>query len=144
MAAVRRRDTKPELQLRRALHAAGLRYRVDHRLDLPGGRVRPDLVFTRRKVAVYVHGCFWHSCPEHRTKPVDNGDFWAAKLSRTVERDRAHVTTLEAAGWTVLTVWEHEPSADAAARVLDAVHSSPGSADTADRRRHADDRAARS
>lgn len=117
MAAVRRRNTKPELQLRRLLHAAGWRYRVDYRLDLAGGRVRPDVVFTRRKIAIYIHGCFWHSCPEHATKPADNGEFWAAKLSRTVERDRQQVAALEAAGWTVLTVWEHEPAAEAAARV---------------------------
>lgn len=125
MAAVRRRDTKPELQLRRALHAAGLRYRVDYRLDLPGGRVRPDVAFTRRRVAVYVHGCFWHVCPEHATYPVDNGEFWAAKLRRNVERDQHQVAALEAAAWTVLTVWEHEPTEVAVRRVLAAVHSSP-------------------
>lgn len=125
MAAVRRRNTKPELQLRRALHAAGLRYRVDHRLDLPGGRVRPDIVFTRRKIAIFLDGCFWHRCPVHRTEPATNVEFWEAKLARNVERDRQHDAALEAAGWTVLRIWEHETPAEAEARVMAAVHSSP-------------------
>jgi DNA mismatch endonuclease (patch repair protein) len=118
MTAVRRSNTKPELLVRQALHAAGLRYRVDYRLDLAGGRTRPDVVFTRRKVAIFVHGCFWHSCPQHATHPVDNAEFWATKLSRTVERDGQQVALLEDAGWTVLIVWEHEPPAEAVARIL--------------------------
>lgn len=124
MAAVRRNNTKPELALRSALHSLGLRYRKDYRLDLPGGRVRPDLVFTRRKVAVFVDGCFWHVCPEHATHPADNSEFWRTKLTRNVERDRANDALLEAAGWTVVRVWEHEPVAVAAQRVASVVRGS--------------------
>src|SRR4051812_37555883 len=98
MAAVRRSNTKPELALRRALHRRGLRYRVDHRLDLASGAVRPDIVFTKRKIAVYVDGCYWHCCPEHATYPVDNKEFWAVKLAKNVERDRRDTMRLQAAG----------------------------------------------
>lgn len=109
MKANRRRDTKPELALRRLLHAAGYRYRVDYRIDLPGGsRVRPDIVFTKRKVAVFVDGCFWHGCPEHGTRPKTNQGYWGPKLARNVERDRHNTQHLESAGWTVVHVWEHE------------------------------------
>jgi len=90
MAAIRRRDTKPELALRRALHGRGYRYRKDLRLDLDSGaRVRPDIVFTARRVAVFVDGCFWHCCPEHGTRPANNTWYWEPKLARNVERDRA-------------------------------------------------------
>lgn len=89
--------------------------------------MRPDVVFTRRKIAVFVDGCFWHRCPVHQTKPVDNGDFWAAKLTRNVERDRQHDDALCEAGWTVLRIWEHEPPDEAVARVIAAVHLLSGS-----------------
>ena len=84
MRAIRRSDTKPELALRRALHGRGYRYRKDLRLDLDGGaRVRPDIVFTARRVAVFVDGCFWHCCPEHGSKPAVNTGYWNPKLRRT-------------------------------------------------------------
>ncbi len=118
MAAVHRSNTNPELQLRRRLHALGLRYRVDHRIDLPGGRVRPDVAFTRRKVAVFVDGCFWHSCPIHATRPVDNRDFWAEKLTRNADRDREQSALLEGAGWAVVRIWEHESPEEAVRQVL--------------------------
>ena len=90
MRANRRTDTKPELALRHALHRLGYRYRKDLRLDLDGGaRVRPDIVFTARKLAVFVDGCFWHACPEHGSKPKNNEWYWSPKLARNVERDRA-------------------------------------------------------
>lgn len=117
MAAVRRTDTKVELAVRRRLHARGWRYRKDHRLDLPKGRVRPDIVFTRRKVAVFVDGCFWHVCPDHATYPKDNADFWSAKLARNVERDRQADAVLREAGWSVVRVWEHEDADEAVARI---------------------------
>ena len=114
MKSNRRVDTKPELALRRALHALGYRYRKDYRLDLPGGvRVRPDIVFTARKVAVFVDGCFWHCCPEHGSQPASNTWYWEPKLRRNVERDRAADAALGGAGWTVIRFWEHE-SIDAA------------------------------
>jgi DNA mismatch endonuclease, patch repair protein len=121
MAAVHRRDTRPEIALRRLLHAAGLRFRKDFRLDLPLGRVRPDIVFTRRKVAVFIDGCFWHVCPEHSSQPATNQAFWSLKLARNVERDRIADEVLEASGWTVVRVWEHEPVTDAAVRIAEIV-----------------------
>jgi len=90
MRANRRTDTKPEMALRRALHRQGYRFRKDYRLDLAGGtRVRPDIAFTARRVAVFVDGCFWHACPEHGTRPANNVWYWEPKLRRNVERDRA-------------------------------------------------------
>jgi DNA mismatch endonuclease, patch repair protein len=118
MRANRRVNTKPELALRRALHALGYRYRKDYRLDLASGvRVRPDIVFTARRVAVFVDGCFWHCCPEHGTQPASNTWYWEPKLARNVERDRAADTALAGAGWTVVRFWEHE-SIDAAVAVV--------------------------
>lgn len=122
MRANRRTDTGPEMALRRALHGQGYRYRKDHRLDLAVGvRVRPDIVFTARKVAVFVDGCFWHCCPEHGTQPAANTGYWEPKLRRNVERDRAADTALGQAGWTVLRFWEHEALDAAVAAVVDAL-----------------------
>ena len=121
MKANRRTNTKPELALRTALHAMGYRYRKDHRLDLPLRRVRPDIAFTRRKVAVFVDGCFWHACPDHGSKPKSNEWYWSPKLAKNVERDRAADEALAQAGWTVIRLWEHVPLADAVALVVDAV-----------------------
>jgi DNA mismatch endonuclease, patch repair protein len=121
MKANRRSNTKPELALRSALHAMGYRYRKDFRLDLPQRRVRPDIAFTSRKVAVFVDGCFWHACPEHGSEPKNNEWYWSPKLQKNVERDRATDAALIAAGWTVVRLWEHVPVADAVAAVAAAV-----------------------
>jgi len=112
------RDTAPELALRRKVHALGLRYRVDV-APLPGVRRRADLVFSRARIAVFVDGCFWHSCPVHATSPKSNAQWWRYKLERTVERDRETDMALTAAGWLVVRVWEHEDPKHAAQRVLD-------------------------
>ncbi len=114
------RNTAPEMRLRSRLHALGLRYRV-HLRPLPELRRTTDIVFTRAKVAVFVDGCFWHSCPEHRTAPSANETWWAAKLARNVERDLDTDQRLIAAGWLVVRVWEHEDPAQAGARVAEAV-----------------------
>lgn len=107
MSRQRTRDTEPEMLLRRELHRRGLRYRVD--APLPGlPRRRADLLFTRARVAVFVDGCFWHGCPEHKTTPAANGAWWAAKLARNVERDRETDAHLRCLGWIVLRIWEHE------------------------------------
>src|SRR5262249_25697542 len=99
MRAIRRTNTKPEIALRSALHRGGYRFRKDLRLDLnEGARVRPDIAFTGRRVAVFVDGCFWHACPEHGRDPAVNQWYWAPKLRRTVERDRAADAALAAAG----------------------------------------------
>ncbi|MFL0575983.1 very short patch repair endonuclease [Brevibacterium luteolum] len=121
MQAIRRKNTKPELKLRSQLHALGYRYRCDLRIDLPTGRVRPDIVFTRRKVAVFVDGCFWHSCPEHGRQPNVHESYWAPKLRRTVERDRRNTESLALAGWYVVRIWEHVPLAEAVTSVIEAV-----------------------
>ena len=118
MSAIRRTDTKPEVALRGALHAVGLRFRKDFRVDLPARRVRPDIVFTRRRVAIFVDGCFWHCCPEHGRPPAQNTAYWGPKLARNVERDHMNDAALEGAGWTVIRVWEHEDVRTAVARIL--------------------------
>jgi DNA mismatch endonuclease, patch repair protein len=128
MRANRRTDTKPELALRRALHRQGYRYRKDYRLDLTGARVRPDIAFTARRVAVFVDGCFWHCCPQHGTQPAANTWYWAPKLARNVERDRAADAALAAAGWRVVRVWEHESLDGAVAAVVSALSALSGPA----------------
>src|ERR1700753_2399076 len=124
MRANRRTDTKPELALRRALHQLASRYRKDYRLDLDSGRrVRPDIAFTARKVAVFVDGCFWHACPQHGSRPRANEWYWGPKLTRNVERDRANDEALTLAGWSVVRLWEHVPLGDAVAPVVTAVRA---------------------
>ncbi len=130
MRANRRTDTKPELALRRALHRMGYRYRKDYRLDLDGGRrVRPDIAFTARRIAVFVDGCFWHACPEHGTKPAVNEWYWTPKLRKNVERDRVATAALIAAGWQVVRIWEHEPIEAAVAAVVEMLGSRGGARD---------------
>lgn len=127
MAAIRRRDTGPERLLRSILHARGLRYRVDVRMDLPGGRVRPDLVFTRARVAVFVDGCFWHSCPVHGRKPTMNVAYWVPKLEGNVARDIRSTAALQDQGWRVMRFWEHESPVVCAGLVERAVLAQAGS-----------------
>ncbi|MGA1827303.1 very short patch repair endonuclease [Microbacterium sp.] len=121
MQAISRKDTKPELAVRSLLHASGLRYRCDLRLVIGGRAVRPDIVFTRRKVAVFIDGCFWHSCPEHGTKPRTNIEYWGPKLERNRARDVRDTATLEEAGWLVVRAWEHTPPEEIAAAVQESV-----------------------
>ncbi|UNQ42028.1 very short patch repair endonuclease [Prescottella equi] len=117
MRANRRVDTKPEVQLRKRLHSMGFRFRKDYRIDLSGTCVRPDIVFTARKVAVFVDGCFWHVCPVHGRQPTRNEWYWTPKLQRNVERDRRNDLALASGGWTVVRIWEHE-ALDYAAEVV--------------------------
>jgi DNA mismatch endonuclease (patch repair protein) len=109
MQAIRSRDTKPEILIRRLVHAAGLRYRVAAR-PLPDLRRTADMVFRPVKVAVFIDGCYWHGCPEHYVPPKTNSGYWSEKVLRNVTRDRDTDEKLRAAGWTVLRFWEHEPS----------------------------------
>ena len=103
MSRIRGRDTKPELLLRRGLHAAGFRFRL-HAPDLPG---RPDIVFPRYRAAILVHGCFWHGhdCPLFKM-PATRQEFWASKIRGNRERDKRTAAALLAYGWRILTVWE--------------------------------------
>ena len=110
------RDTQPELALRSAAHALGLRYRVSVR-PLRELRRTADLVFTKAKVAVFLDGCFWHGCPDHHTVAATNASFWAEKVESTRSRDRDTDRRLAAAGWTSIRVWEHEDPVEAAQRI---------------------------
>jgi DNA mismatch endonuclease (patch repair protein) len=112
------KDTGPEVALRSALHRAGLRFRKEVRMVVEGVRVRPDIVFTRAQVAVFVDGCFWHGCPEHGEMPASNREFWEAKIGGNRDRDQRQTAALQDAGWTVLRVWEHESPDDALIRVI--------------------------
>ncbi|MEV5336321.1 very short patch repair endonuclease [Streptomyces werraensis] len=110
------KDTRAELAVRRLLHAAGLRYRVEY--PVPGmPRRRLDVAFPRAKVAVLIDGCFWHGCPQHATQPKANAEWWRSKLDRNMARDRETTEHLLAAGWTVLRFWEHTPAEEIAATV---------------------------
>lgn len=105
-----RRDTEPEMALRRVLHRRGLRYKLDASIVPGTRRRRVDIVFPGPKVAVFVDGCFWHSCPQHSPSiPTTNGWYWADKLQRNELRDRDTDARLAEAGWKVIRVWEHEP-----------------------------------
>ncbi|MGW0833510.1 very short patch repair endonuclease [Streptomyces prunicolor] len=116
MSRQRSKDTGAELAVRRLLHAAGLRYRVEY--PVPGmARRRIDVAFTRTRVAVLIDGCFWHGCPEHATRPKANAEWWREKLDRNMARDRETTEHLIARGWTVLRFWEHESPDTVAARV---------------------------
>lgn len=120
MQGNRRRDTSPELAIRRAVHAQGLRYRVDSR-PLRTVRRTADLVFSRVRVAVFVDGCFWHGCPDHYRLPASNTEYWSAKIERNRTRDRAFDDLLKAAGWTPIRVWEHEALETSVERIIETV-----------------------
>lgn len=109
------------MALRRAVHAQGLRYRVDAPLPLTGVRRRADLLFSRVRVAVFVDGCFWHGCPLHATSPRSNSAWWGDKLAGNVRRDEDTDRRLRDAGWLSVRVWEHEDAGSSAARVRDVV-----------------------
>ena len=117
-----RTDTKAEIRLRSELHRRGLRFRKDFPVRVSSGRpVRPDVVFTKARVMVFLDGCFWHSCPEHGHVPKSNRDYWVPKLEGNVERDRRVDHMCADAGWEVIRIWEHEPLDSAASRVEAAV-----------------------
>lgn len=103
MSQIRGRNTKPEIALRKALWARGLRYRVHY--NLPG---KPDLAFVGKKIAVFVDGCFWHGCQKHCINPKTNSEFWTKKIQGNIARDRNNDDRLQQAGWRVLRYWEHE------------------------------------
>lgn len=116
MRGNRSRDTTPERALRSALHALGLRFRVDA-WPVAGIPRRADVVLRADRMAVFLDGCFWHGCPDHFRPPATNADYWTAKIARNRARDASTTALLEAAGWAVVRVWEHEPMNDAARRI---------------------------
>jgi DNA mismatch endonuclease (patch repair protein) len=116
MRANKGRDTRPELALRSAVHAMGMRYRVGVR-PLPEVRRTADLVFPRARVAVFLDGCFWHGCPDHYRPATKNAEFWDTKIKGNIARDADTDQRLRDAGWRVVRVWEHEKPAEAASRI---------------------------
>ncbi|MFS0868062.1 very short patch repair endonuclease [Microbacterium sp. 179-B 1A2 NHS] len=116
MKGNRSRDTEPELAVRRRLHAAGLRYRVDYR-PVPTINRRADIVFTRQRVAVFIDGCFWHGCPIHFVASRTNAEYWEPKIARNIERDAQTDELLREHGWTTARFWSHEQPDSVAAAV---------------------------
>lgn len=122
MSRVRSKDTTPEMRVRRAAHALGLRFRL-HRKDLPG---KPDLVFPKHRVAIFVHGCFWHRHPgcAKASNPKSRESFWAKKFEANVMRDKAAADALLAKGWSVHSIWECETrDAEALSRSISRIFS---------------------
>lgn len=123
MRSQKRTGTAPEMNLRRALWACGLRYRVDARLPLPRTRRKADLLFIGARVAVFVDGCFWHACAQHGTRPKSNAPWWRDKLESNVQRDRDTDSQLRDAGWEPVRVWEHEDMSAAAVGIASLVRA---------------------
>ena len=103
MSRIKGKDTKPEIQLRKALWALGYRYRLHYKLS-----GKPDIVFPGQKIAIFVDGCFWHGCPDHFRVPKSGPEFWQNKIQSSIERDLRNRSSLEEEGWTVLRFWEHD------------------------------------
>lgn len=116
MRSTRGRDTEPELQVRKILHARGWRYRVNSRPE-PDIRRTGDLVFTRRRIVVLIDGCFWHGCQTHFVLPKTRTEWWAAKIAANRRRDAETTQLWSDRGWLVLRFWEHQPSAEVAAQI---------------------------
>ena len=115
-----RSESQIERELRSELHRRGLRFRK-HLAPLAGLRCRPDIVFTRRRVAIFVDGCFWHRCPIHGTEPKANQTYWRPKLDANLARDRRNDAALAAAGWQVLRFWAHQPIEEMAQMIVGAL-----------------------
>ena len=120
MRANKGKNTKPELRIRRIVHASGLRYRVDYRPEESLNR-RGDLVFLRSKVVVFIHGCFWHGCPKHFSVPKSNKSFWKTKIDTNQKRDKETQWYLQKKGWKVVTIWEHSSPEKEAAKIIEIV-----------------------
>ena len=127
MARVRQRGTDVEIELRRALHALGLRYRLQVPLSRKPRRVA-DIVFIGARVAVFVDGCFWHGCPLHATWPKENAGFWRTKIEANRARDADTTRRLRELGWEVIRVWSHEDPVEAARLIYDRVLERKGRA----------------
>ncbi|MFJ3142280.1 very short patch repair endonuclease [Streptomyces halstedii] len=120
MSRQARRDTAPEVAVRKLLHASGYRYRLNERVPHMSRRTI-DIAFTRARVAVFLDGCFWHGCPDHATRPKSNAEWWRQKLDKNMARDAETTAHLVSEGWTVLRFWEHQPPTEVAAVVAEAV-----------------------
>lgn len=122
MRRQKRRDTGCEMAVRRLLHSAGVRYRVDFR-PFQDQRFRADIGWKGRKLAVFIDGCFWHGCPIHGNIPKSNAAWWIEKFRANADRDRRTDETLRLRGWAVLRFWEHEPPEEVAATILERLRS---------------------
>ena len=125
MRGNRRTDTTPEVAVRSRLHRAGYRFRKDRPIKIGEMRVRPDIVFPRQMVAIFIDGCFWHSCPEHGAVPQSNSEYWSVKLAHNVNRDKLVDAALGAAGWHLVRIWEHVSPWNAVVQVEKALSISP-------------------
>jgi DNA mismatch endonuclease, patch repair protein len=125
MVANSRHESEVERDLRSELFRRGMRFRKHVRV-VATSRCKPDIVFPRARVAVFVDGCFWHRCPEHQTFPRANARWWQQKLDANVERDRRYDEALRSEGWVVLRLWEHQPVTKMSDAVESAVKGSPG------------------
>ena len=123
MLSNRRRDTSPEIAVRRILHARGLRYRVDYPIRTAERTIRVDIAFPRARLAILIDGCFWHGCPEHGTMPKRNRDYWEPKIARNRERDRHQTELLSEAGWRALRFWSHEHPDEICNQILGALEA---------------------
>lgn len=122
MRSNRGKDTKLEIRVRKALHARGLRYRLQQKV--PGSNRRTmDIAFPRQRVAVFIDGCFWHGCPIHHTVSKTNSEFWSAKVERNRERDIETTRMLAEAGWTAVRLWEHQTTNEIVNRIVELVRS---------------------
>ncbi|WP_082752456.1 very short patch repair endonuclease [Rhodococcus ruber] len=133
MRSNRRRDTRPELAVRRLVHAAGLRYRVDFAPLPHRRRNRADMAFTRAKVAVFLDGCYWHGCPDHYYAPKTNVEYWSTKITSNRDRDALVTSAFEESGWTVLRFWEHEDPVVVARTIVETVTGKSARARRTDR-----------
>jgi DNA mismatch endonuclease, patch repair protein len=122
----KRLNTKPEIALRKELWRLGMRYRLNYRLPISGLRRSADVAFVGARVAVFVDGCFWHSCPLHGTRPKLNSSWWSTKLDKNIQRDRETDDLLEQIGWISERVWEHEDAVPAALRIAHTVERRRG------------------
>jgi DNA mismatch endonuclease (patch repair protein) len=126
MRGNRRVDTRPEVVIRSALHRLGYRFRKNAPVTVAGLRVRPDIVFPGRKIAVFVDGCYWHRCPIHGTAPGANKLYWQLKLDGNVARDGRVNSALRRAGWRVVRIWEHSRVEEAVTQILPLLERSQG------------------
>lgn len=128
MRGNKRRDTKPEIMIRSRLHKLGLRFRKDFLIIAKGRKCRPDIVFQRHKLAIFIDGCFWHFCPAHGRIPQSNSKYWEAKFTRNVARDRLDNDALTEQGWKVLRLWEHVAPEEAVHTIVKKLDEVAGSA----------------
>lgn len=118
MKANKRANTQPEVLIRKYLHGAGFRFRKDYNIKVGKKNLRPDIVFTKLKIAVFIDGCFWHSCPSHGHIPKSNIHYWEPKLKKNIQRDKDTDKALKDAGWKIVRIWEHVPVREASKQII--------------------------